>query len=364
MRTLLTVACFMLNLGLVGLAMAQDLPADMLADQYLLEATEALEQEDPQRAIQAFGKIEALDTEPPVEFLFFYGKVLVEHGTTVEEVRKGGSLLKQFLLNIDKGAEQYRPALKLLSVAEKNIGKIEQREQQRAALRANPQEFLGMVGVAGGAFTMGCTEEQEDDCFGDKNPAHRVQVAAFEMGQYEVTQELWKAVMGENTSWWQKGCARCPVSGVSWKDVQEFLEQLKTLTGERYRLPTEAEWEYAARGGRESLGYKYAGSDDVDSVGWYEANSGERRHPVGEKRANELGLYDMSGNTEEWVQDCWNESYRGAPSDGSAWERGACHRRVARGGSYVSSPRYVRSTFRLDYLANKPISGFRLARTP
>ena len=203
--------------------------------------------------------------------------------------------------------------------------------------RQQEWEKLGlvMVRVDGGSFTMGCQSGRDSNCFGDEKPAHQVQVRSFEIGKYEVTQALWEAVMGDNPSSFT-GCARCPVEKVNWDDVQVFLRKLNELTGERYRLPTEAEWEYAARGGWQSRGYRYAGGNDVGSVGWYRDNGRKRTHPVGGKRANELGLHDMSGNAYEWVQDCWNDSYQGAPGNGRAWESGDCSLRVARGGSWTS----------------------------
>ena len=170
-------------------------------------------------------------------------------------------------------------------------------------------------------------------------------------------------VMGENPSHFQD-CPQCPVENVSWEDVQAFLRKLNAGGG-RYRLPSEAEWEYAARGGTQSRGHQYAGSGKPHTVVWSRENSGERPHPVGQKQANELGLYDLSGNVYEWVQDCWNETYQGAPRDGQAWERGDCSRRVLRGGSWGDIPRYLRSADRgwssVDYRRNS--IGFRLARS-
>ena len=232
--------------------------------------------------------------------------------------------------------------------------------------RQQEWEKLGlvMVRVDGGSFTMGCQSGRDGACFDDEKPARRVQVRSFEIGKYEVTQALWEAVMGENPSSF-KGCAECPVERVSWDDVQAFLAKLNARTGKRYRLPTEAEWEYAARGGRQSRGYRYAGGDAVGSVGWHGDNSGDRTHPVGRKRGNELGLHDMSGNVWEWVQDCWNESYRGAPGDGRAWERGDCSKRLVRGGSWNYIPLSLRSAFRIRYVAGNrnDYLGFRIART-
>ena len=193
-------------------------------------------------------------------------------------------------------------------------------EAQRMAeqRRRQQEDRLGlvMVRVAGGSFTMGCLRGRDRDCYDDEEPAHRVEVGSFDIGKHEVTQALWAAVMGENPSRF-KGCSECPVEQVSWDDVQAFLQNLNARTGKRYRLPTESEWEYAARGGRQSRGYLYAGGNDVGTVAWYRGNSGDRIHPVGRKGANELGLHDMSGNVREWVQDCANDSYRGAPGVGT-----------------------------------------------
>ena len=387
MTRTLTLVCFMLVLCSGGLAGSQDLPPEVLADLYLLEATTALENGEPQQAIRAFEKIEALDIEPPLVFLFFYGKLLVEHGTAVDDWRKGQALLKQFILNIEKDADEYVPTLKLLSASRKRIEKAEReakeaaeaaaeaerqqqaRQRQAAAERQRLKESLPlvvasqMVRVPGGTFMMGC-KKGIGYCHSDQKPAHRVQMQSFEISKYEVPQNLWWVVMGENSSY-MGYCAQCPVDLVSWEDIQIFLEKLNTLTGKQYRLPTEAEWEYAARGGQQSRGYDYAGSDNPDWVGWHRDNSGGRPHPVGQKKANELGLYDMSGNVREWVVDCWNNNYQGAPSDGSAWTSGDCSRRVVRGGSWTHSPGGLRSATRnWDETGHRSYPfGFRIART-
>ena len=236
-------------------------------------------------------------------------------------------------------------------------------------------ELTPMVHVRGGTFMMGCTREQQN-CDTDEKPVHEVQVDDFEIGRYEVTQALWEAVMGDNLSKFE-GCGQCPVEMVSWNDVQMFLLELNDMTGEQYRLPTEAEWEYAARGGQEGKGHQYAGSRIVGKVGWYRQNSGGKTHPAGEKRPNEVGLYDMSGNVSEWVQDCYKESYRGAPTDGRARESRSCsyysleleetmdNVRVLRGGSWIDEPRYLRSASRYRDTAGlrSGSNGFRLART-
>ena len=248
----------------------------------------------------------------------------------------------------------------------------EAEEKKKVIEAARLKELLGeMVHVPGGTFRMGCTAEQGYYCSDDEKPVHEVQVSDFEIGQYEVTQVVWEAVMGENPSEFE-GCLQCPVENVDWDDVQEFIERLNDSLGEEYRLPTEAEWEYAARGGqRQSIffwseGYKYAGSDEPDAIAWYRDNSGRKTHPVGQKQPNELGLYDMSGNVWEWTQDCWNLDYRGAPADGGAWEeRFGCLVHVLRGGSWLNDPGNLRSANRYRHTVGYRgyNVGFRLART-
>ena len=217
-----------------------------------------------------------------------------------------------------------------------------------------------MVYVEGGTFTMGATAEQGDDAFDDEKPAHKVTLSGYHIGDVPVTQALWKAVMGSNPSGF-KGDNN-PVENVSWIDCQEFVEKLNRLTGEQFRLPTEAEWEYAARGGNRSRGYKYAGSNNVDEVAWYMGNSGDNTYPVGQKKANELGLYDMSGNVWEWCND-WYGKYGDAPqTNPTGLATGS--RRVGRVGSWCGSASYCRVSCRNDFTPSYRDDnlGFRLAR--
>ncbi len=189
---------------------------------------------------------------------------------------------------------------------------------------------FNMVRVDGGTFTMGATSEQGSDAYDDEKPAHQVTLSTYSIGETEVTQELWQAVMGSNPSQF-KGDQK-PVEQVSWNDCQTFISKLNQLTGRRFRLPTEAEWEYAARGGSKSRGYKYSGSNSIGDVAWYDSNSSSKTHPVKTKQANELGLYDMSGNVDEWCQDRYGDYSSGSQTNPTGPSSGSD--RVSRGGCW------------------------------
>ena len=227
--------------------------------------------------------------------------------------------------------------------------------------KANPfgseDEFLSviaqpqMVFVEGGTFTMGCTDEQNGDCKNTEIPSHQVTLSNFRIGKYEITRTQWQAVMDYHSN--EFFGYNNPVETISWNDIvgtsgdtmvikgiiyyeNGYIYKLNQLTGKQYRLPTEAEWEYAARGGKKSQGYKYSGSNDVNEVAWYENNSGETTHPVGRKQANELGIYDMSGNVWEWCSN-WFGNYTanakvnpaGPVSGSERVIRGGCWRHTA-----------------------------------
>ena len=206
---------------------------------------------------------------------------------------------------------------------------------------------FNMVRVEGGTFQMG---SDDGDAYDDEKPVHQVTLSSYSIGETEVTQELWEAVMGSNPAEF-KG-AKHPVENASWDDCQEFIHKLNEATGRSFRLPTEAEWEYAARGGKQSRGFKYAGGNSIDDVAVYDENSYAKgssspdygTHPVKTKKPNELGLYDMSGNVFEWCQDwyvSYNDSAQTNPTDpGSGAER------VCRGGSWGSIARNCRSSHR------------------
>jgi len=216
-----------------------------------------------------------------------------------------------------------------------------------------------MVVIPAGSFEMG----SDSSDLSDEKPAHSVTIGKrFAIGRTEITQGQWKAVMGSNPSHFSDCGDDCPVEKVSWNDAQDFVRKLSQKTGRSYRLPSEAEWEYACRAGGT---HTYCGSESVDSVAWYERNSGDRTHPVASKQGNAWGLYDMSGNVWEWTEDCRNESYNGAPSDGSAWMSGNCRKHAVRGGSSKFYRHFTRFAYRqpMGAAVRDDFIGFRLART-
>ena len=203
---------------------------------------------------------------------------------------------------------------------------------------------IDMVRVEAGTFTMGATQEMKyPDYDYDEKPTHQVTLTNdYYIGKYEVTQALWQAVMGSNPSKFKGD--NLPVENVSWKDCQGFLSKLNNTTGKTFRLPTEAEWEYAARGGKKNRGYLYSGSNNISDVAWYSDNSDNKTHAVGSKQANELGIYDMSGNVYEWCQDrkgSYSSSSQVNPTGAASGSY-----RVRRGGYWSSSARYCRSSDR------------------
>ena len=223
---------------------------------------------------------------------------------------------------------------------------------QLSTIQALPMEYnkvftvdgvsFEMVYVEGGTFSMGAASEQESDVADDEKTTHSVTLSSFRIGQTEVTQELWQAVMGSNPSYF-KGSRR-PVECVSWDDCQEFICKLNAATGQQFRLPTEAEWEYAARGGKKSLGYMYSGSDDLGSAAWYGENSNDETHDVATKQPNELGLYDMCGNVWEWCGDRYGYYSSRAQTNPQGPSSGSY--RVNRGGSWSYGARSCRVSYR------------------
>jgi formylglycine-generating enzyme required for sulfatase activity len=216
-----------------------------------------------------------------------------------------------------------------------------------------------MIALPSGRFTMGSNGKSADE---SARPAHTVNIKAFAIGKYEVTQDEWFAIMGSRPAQFKGG--RNPVEQVTWKLAREYVRKLSEKTGKHYRLPTEAEWEYAARAGSEGEYYFDKGS--LAEHAWFDDNSEETTHPVGQRKPNAFGLHDMYGNVWEWTDDCWNESYAGAPDNGSAWTGGDCGQRVARGGTWYSKATSVGSSVRGKFSSEIRYSsrggGFRVVR--
>ena len=261
------------------------------------------------------------------------------------ELRAAGYTSKQERVNIEEGKTA------LLT------GALERQQQTAVAASSSPSSssysaaietitFNGvsfnMVRVEGGTFTMGATSEQGSDAYNKEMPAHQVTLSTYSIGETEVTQALWKAVMGKKPSNWKGD--NLPVEKVSWDDCQKFITKLNKLTGRRFRLPTEAEWEYAARGGSKSRGYKYSGSNNIGDVAWYTSNASSQTHPVKTKQANELGLYDMSGNVWEWCQDWYGDYSSGSLTNPTGPSSGSY--RVNRGSGWSSFARLCRVAIR------------------
>ena len=386
-----SVLCLIPILGAAVLsASAQDLPPDVLADMHLLRATKALEAGDTQTALKAFEQIEALDAARPPQFAFFYGKLLVESATALEDLLKGESLLKQYVMAVDKSSGNYVAALELLNAAAVKLEELDARRQERRQkermVRLNPLRPTGdafadalasggkgpeMVVIPAGGFRMGSASGLN---WGWEEPVHAVRIGKpFALGRREVTFAEWDACAAAGgcggylpaDQGWGRG--NRPVIRVTWTRARAYASWLSRETGRSYRLPSESEWEYAARAGTvakyswgNGIGRARANCDGCGSR-W----DGDRTAPVGSFAANAFGLHDMHGNVREWVEDCWNESYAGAPTDGSAWLRGDCTQRVLRGGSWYSSSRTLRAAYRYgsstDYFFNT--TGFRVART-
>ncbi len=198
---------------------------------------------------------------------------------------------------------------------------------------------IAMVFVKGGTFKMGSYKGL------DKFIPHEVTLSSFYIGKCEITQAQWRLFMGIYNPSKFKDCDNCPVENISWNDVQIYLKNLNQATGKNYRLPTEAEWEYAFRGGDKSKGYTYSGSDSIADVGWYRGNSENKTHQVAQKKANELGIFDMTGNVNEWCQDWYAaDYYTSSPAENPTGPFNGYYR-ITRGGSYQSSPGFCEQPY-------------------
>ena len=303
-------------------------------------------------------KIEALDNwnnslQTPEKKLAKRLKVFkVVHGSLSKTIAKREA--KQSKLQSAKAKDEARRSAATARQQAADNQKIAAQNAETQKEMDAINALFEMVYVEGGKFAMGATDGAQDAA-----PIHDVVVSDFYMSKYEITQAQWRAIMNEKPSCF-KGDDYLPVENVSWDKVQKFIAKLNQKSGKTYRLPTEAEWEYAARGGRKSNGYKCSGSNNVDEVAWYYKNGGRKTHKVGQKQPNELGLYDMTGNVMEWCQDRY-AGYDSAmqttptgPNDGSD--------RVARGGAYVTFENNLRLTNRESALPNSAFNfiGFRL----
>ena len=289
-----------------------------------------------------------------------------------EEIKQSSEREQSLKGELQKSQSEYAALKKQYDDCLKYIEEVKKKEKEEEAKRLAKEEekrkafreftvngvTFKMIRVEGGTFQMGATNEQGSDAASAEMPVHSVSLSDYMIGETEVTQQLWKAVMGSNPSAF-KGINN-PVEQVSWNDCKKFISKLNSLTGQHFRLPTEAEWEFAARGGNKSQHFKYSGSNSIDRVAWYDRNSDGETHPVGKKDANELGLYDMSGNVWEWCED-WYGDYSSSPqtnpkgpNDGSyrvnrggSWNFSAGDCRVSGRGSNTPGDRYGSLGFRL-----------------
>ena len=271
--------------------------------------------------------------------------------------------------------EQQRLAMEAQAKEQARVAAEAAQRQAAARLAELPQpgqtikdcaDCQEMVVIPAGSFDMGSNDNT------DERPVHRVNVPSFLIGKTEVTQGQWRAVMGSNPSSFSQCGDDCPVENVRWDDAQDFAGRLSQKTGKTYRLPSEAEWEYAARAGTSTKWSFGDNESQLSDYAWYLGNSkrwfgGAQTQRVAQKRPNAFGLFDMHGNVWEWTQDCWHDNYTGAPSDGSAWTTGCSGSyRVLRGGSWGGFPAVLRSAYRggdsPGYRGGG--NGLRLVRTP
>lgn len=230
---------------------------------------------------------------------------------------------------------------------------------QNEVIQLNDSVSLEMIFVEGGTFVMGSDEGKKD-----ARPAHEVELSDFFIGKFEFTQEQWIAIMGENPS--ELECMNCPVNDMSWEQLMEMIKKLNHLSGRKFRLPTEAEWEYAAQGGNQTKGFLYSGSNNIEEVAWLKPNGGDHQHAVGQLKPNELGLYDMNGNAWELCQDWYDKKfYQRSPRKNPVNETLAKYR-VSRGASWMSPAHYCERHYRnTDHPHHKRGNGgFRLVMEP
>jgi formylglycine-generating enzyme len=343
-------------------AQEEELPSEIQVDIIISAAKKDILAGKWKDAVQGLEKALKLGVKLPNEFHFHYGKALFKTGNYDESL----SSLTSYLTLIGREGEYYEEAVTLVVDArdEQEDAKLRSLESKHQRAEAANETEEDMVFIKGGCFDMG-------DIFGngegDEKPVHTVCVSDFYLGKTEMIQKQWTDIMGSNPSKFK--CGDCPVERVSWNNVQDFIKKLNKSTGMNYRLPTEAEWEYAARngGGRE----KWAGTDkesELDEYAWYYSNSARAgTHAVAGKKPNGLDLYDMMGNVWEWCSDWYaSDYYENSPAkDPQGPFEGST--RVLRGGGWKSKPDHLRTVDRNDFVPDsKKFAniGFRLARTP
>ena len=373
----------LLWLLLPGMVTAVQLPPEIQADRHLVRAERAIDEQDflgAKTAMDAILELQAQhDLELPEPFPFRYAEVLERLGLYDEAIEH----VTQYLTVAGRDGEYYREALELLDSAEETLRRTQIERQQAEAARqraeaarrqANAEQMEKMVVIPAGTFQMGCVSEHAcDDLEIPVHPVHPVTISQpFALSRHEVTfdeYDRFAAATGRSRpddAGWGRGTR--PVINVSWDDAQAYVSWLSSETGARYRLPSEAEWEYAARAGTTTAYWwgNEIGSNHANCDGCGSQWDDEMTAPVGSFGANAWGLHDMHGNVSEWVEDCWHETYAGAPADGSAWTAGGdCGVRVSRGGSRINSPRNIRAASRGGGSARGGFSfyGFRVATT-
>ena len=348
-----------------------ELPKAAQIDRYKTIVLNAIKKKDCRTMLKNIDKLEQLSERLPDSMLYAKAKCLLRAG----ESTKALAALEDYITKVGSDGEYYQQALLAYTKAEE-MAKSQHKKSGIAAASGGAEAKEGqwiddvlaaieekMVTVEQGCYQMGSSPSDPDR--GIDEMQHKVCLSQpFLIGRYEVTQTEWAAVTRRNPSSMQDCGPDCPVERVSWRDVQQFLEKLNAQTGRNYRLPTEAEWEYACRSGGKVQ--KFCGGDYLDELGWYKGNSGRKTHPVGQKQPNGLGIYDMSGNVSEFVGDRYAEDYylHSQMNDPTGPESGFS--RVDRGGSwrYDATDSRASKRHRIKPGRRGDFIGFRLARTP
>ncbi len=349
----------------------QRLEAEAEAERQRLEAeAERQRLEAERKRLEAEAERQRLEAEAEAERQRLEAEAEAERQRLIAEAEAERQRLEAEAEQQRLEAEAERQRLEAEAEAERQrlFEESERKKAEAERAKSQPKTFnvngvtFELLYVKGGTFTMGCTPEQNGDCNNDEKPTHSVTLDDYYIGKFEVTQDLWTAVMGKNPS--NKKGDNLPVENVSWNDAQDFIRQLNQMTGEHFSLPTEAQWEYAARGGSKSKGYKFSGGNILGNVAWYADNSASTPHQVGTKDPNELGLYDMSGNVWEWCYDLYGNYSSESQNNPTGPTSGSV--RVLRGGSWSYFAGLARVSYRLYGQPGSRFSGrgFRLVLVP